>query len=82
MKTTIDKAGRIVIPKPMRDELGLQGGTEVEVELVDGHIEIEATAARMWLERNDDGFLVARTDRELPPLTAERVRALLEQIRR
>ncbi|MDH4345617.1 MAG: AbrB/MazE/SpoVT family DNA-binding domain-containing protein [Thermoleophilia bacterium] len=82
MKTTIDKAGRIVIPKPMRDELGLRGGTEVEVELVDGHIEIEATAARMWLERNDDGFLVARTDRELPRLTAERVRALLEQIRR
>jgi AbrB family looped-hinge helix DNA binding protein len=30
MRTTIDRAGRLVIPKPMRDQLGLQPG-EVEV---------------------------------------------------
>ena len=30
MKTTIDKAGRLVIPKPLRDRLGLTPG-EVEV---------------------------------------------------
>lgn len=34
MKATIDKAGRLVIPKPLRDRLGLQPG---EVNLaVDG----------------------------------------------
>lgn len=82
MRTTIDKAGRIVVPKAMRDELGLAGGVEVEIVLVDGHIQIQAAPATMWLERDDDGFLVARTDRELPPLTPEKVREVLEQIRR
>ncbi|OHU94748.1 AbrB/MazE/SpoVT family DNA-binding domain-containing protein [Mycobacterium talmoniae] len=31
MKTTIDKAGRVVIPKSMRDRHGLAPGTELEV---------------------------------------------------
>ena len=42
MRSTIDKAGRVVVPKAMRDELGLTGGTEIEIGLVDGKIEIEA----------------------------------------
>lgn len=82
MRTTIDKAGRIVIPKPMRDELGLVGGTEVEITLVDGHVEIAQPPAEIRLERGPDGHLVAVSDRELPPLTAERVRELIEQVRR
>jgi AbrB family looped-hinge helix DNA binding protein len=82
MRTTIDKAGRIVVPKAMRDELGLTGGSEVEVALVDGHIEIDVAPARIWLERGADGRLVAATDREMPVLTAERVREVLEQVRR
>ena len=31
MKTTIDKAGRVVIPAPIRERLGLRPGTELEV---------------------------------------------------
>ena len=31
MKTTIDKAGRVVIPAVIRKELGLHPGTELEV---------------------------------------------------
>lgn len=34
MRATIDKAGRLVIPKPLRDQLGLRPG-EVEV-IADG----------------------------------------------
>jgi AbrB family looped-hinge helix DNA binding protein len=33
MKTTIDRAGRLVIPRPLRDRIGLAGGGEVEIEL-------------------------------------------------
>jgi AbrB family looped-hinge helix DNA binding protein len=81
MRTTIDKAGRIVIPKPMRDALGLSGGSEVEVALVDGRIEIDLVPTTVRLERRD-GRLVAVPDRALPPLTAEMVRGTLEKIRR
>jgi len=81
MKTTIDKAGRIVVPKAMRDELGLNGGTEVEISLVDGHIEIEPVTSHIRLERQN-GRLVAVSDREMPVLTAEQVRDYLEKVRR
>lgn len=32
MKTTIDKAGRVVIPAPIRRRAGLRPGVEIEVE--------------------------------------------------
>ena len=31
METTIDSAGRIVVPKPLRDALGLTPGTTLDV---------------------------------------------------
>jgi len=31
MRTTIDKAGRVVIPAPIRDRAGLRAGSELEV---------------------------------------------------
>ena len=82
MRSTIDKAGRVVVPKAMRDELGLTGGTEIEIRLVDGRIEIQVAPGNIRLERGADGRLVAVSDRALPVLTAERVRDVLEQVRR
>lgn len=35
MKTTIDKAGRVVIPAPIRERAGLKPGTELEVVMDD-----------------------------------------------
>ena len=32
MKTTIDRFGRLVVPKELRERLGLRPGDEVEVE--------------------------------------------------
>lgn len=40
MTTTIDAAGRIVIPKNFRDEMGLSAGTKIEVEMIDGNLRI------------------------------------------
>jgi AbrB family looped-hinge helix DNA binding protein len=31
IKLRIDKSGRIVVPKPLRDRLGLKPGTELEI---------------------------------------------------
>jgi AbrB family looped-hinge helix DNA binding protein len=34
METTVDKFGRIVIPKRLREDLGLRPGTKLEIESV------------------------------------------------
>jgi AbrB family looped-hinge helix DNA binding protein len=44
MKATIDKAGRVVIPAPLRERAGLAPGTEVEVTLEDSGLRLERTA--------------------------------------
>jgi AbrB family looped-hinge helix DNA binding protein len=81
MRTTIDRAGRIVVPKPLRDALSLQGGETLELTVRDGRLEAEPVATPMHLEAREDG-VAAVPETELPPLTAEQVRATLEQTRR
>lgn len=81
MRTTIDAAGRIVVPKPIRDELGLTAGAEVDLRAVDGRIEIEVPATPMRLEEHGHG-VAAVADREMPTLTAGIVRDVLERVRR
>jgi AbrB family looped-hinge helix DNA binding protein len=81
MKTTIDGAGRVVIPKPLRDEAGLEPGTEVEIELRDGRIEIEPATVPMRLVRRG-GRVVIEAEGDMPPLTDEDVRDILERTRR
>ncbi len=39
--TTIDSAGRIVVPK--REELGFRPGQKLELSAVDGRLEVEVT---------------------------------------
>ncbi len=81
MQITIDAAGRVVIPKSMRESLGLTGGRTIEIREREGVIEIEPAATVMRLvERN--GRRVAIPDRELPPLTDDLVRATLDKTRR
>ncbi len=38
--TTMDSAGRLVIPKTIREEAELEPGTPLRIEVVDGRIEI------------------------------------------
>ena len=44
MRTTIDKAGRVVIPAALRDRAGLVAGTALEVTADDTGIRIERVA--------------------------------------
>lgn len=81
MRTTIDAAGRVVIPKRLREAAGLRAGQELEIVATDGRIEIEPVGAVVRLELRD-GAPVAVSDDELPPLTAEIVREILEDVRR
>ena len=81
MRTTIDAAGRIVVPKAIREELSLYGGQELEVTARDGKLEIEVPITPMRLEERD-GVTAAVTDVPMPPLTPELVRETLERVRR
>lgn len=81
MKAVIDRAGRIVVPKALRQALGLRPGQPLEIRAADGRLEIEIASTPMQLRKRGRG-LVAVPDAELPPLTAEQVRDTLERVRR
>jgi AbrB family looped-hinge helix DNA binding protein len=81
MRTTIDAAGRVVIPKEIRVRLGLSGGERVEVQEREGRIEIEPALVPMSL-RDEGNGKVAVPEEDLPPLTDEIVRATIERTRR
>lgn len=81
MRTTIDRAGRVVIPKALRDEAGLEAGTELEIELRDGRIEIEPSTMPMRLAAASGGAVI-QSAREMPPLGVSDVRDTLEHLRR
>lgn len=81
MRTAIDSAGRVVIPKPLRDRLGLDRGRVVEIREREGRIEIEPAATPMSLVRRAGGRVAVPKD-PLPTLTDEIVRAALERTRR
>jgi AbrB family looped-hinge helix DNA binding protein len=81
MRTTIDSAGRIVVPKPLRDQLGLSPGADLEVCERDGRLEIGPIPTPMTLVRRKGG-VVAVPLRPLPPLSDDVVRDTLERTRR
>lgn len=82
MRVTIDKAGRVVVPKSLREELGLRPETELEAVAVDGRLEISVRATPMHLERSGGSIVAVSDAGPLPELTSEEVRATLERVRR
>jgi AbrB family looped-hinge helix DNA binding protein len=51
MTATIDGAGRVVIPKALRDRAGLVAGTRVDFRFHDGAIEIAPVASELAWEQ-------------------------------
>jgi AbrB family looped-hinge helix DNA binding protein len=79
MRTTIDAAGRLVVPKPLRDQLGFAAGTELEVEAVDAHLEV-SVPSRVRVEQGPHGVRFGADEAET--LSAGEVRRLMERGRR
>jgi AbrB family looped-hinge helix DNA binding protein len=83
MRTTIDSGGRVVIPKKMRDYLGLVAGSEVEIEF-DGArtaLRVEPAVARSTVTIADDGYPVINAGEPTFEWTSEQQRELLEAVR-
>jgi AbrB family looped-hinge helix DNA binding protein len=81
MKTTIDSAGRLVLPKPLRERLGLRGGGEVDLDEHDGVVEIRPVPREVTVDRSGNRPVLRATN-DVPPLTDDEVRELLDQTRR
>ncbi len=56
MRTTMDKVGRLVIPLPLRGQVGLGEGGEVDIEVDGASIRVEPVAGRDFAE--EGGLLV------------------------
>lgn len=83
MRTTIDAAGRVVIPKQIRQAAGLQPGTVLEVHLRGGWIEIEAAPLPVTLVRRGRLLVaVPSPEADVPEMTLDTVELTREALRR
>jgi AbrB family looped-hinge helix DNA binding protein len=80
MTVTIDGAGRLVIPRELREKAQLEAGVPLEIRFRDGRIEIEPTPRRVEIVRR--GRLhVAAPAGDSAPLTERIVRATRNRVR-
>ena len=75
MSITIDAAGRVVIPQGVRRRLGLEAGTKLDIEEVDGGVLLKP-ASRVRLEIAEDGLPILRADGGPKMTTAELLRVI------
>ena len=81
MRITIDASARLVVPKPLRDELGIVGPAELEAGARDGVIELTVADLAARVEERD-GTAVIVTGEPVEPLTPDEVRSALDRVRR
>lgn len=77
-KISIDKAGRVIIPKSVRESLQLRPGDELELESSDDRITLRPARGQVKL-RKKRGIWVYNPGE---PVTVSEVERVLEQVRR
>lgn len=80
MAVTIDKAGRVVIPQAVRRRLGLDAGTELDVEERDGGVLLRPVS-KVHVEIAEDGLPIIRAPEGTPAWTTEDFLAVLDEVR-
>jgi AbrB family looped-hinge helix DNA binding protein len=64
MTLKVDKAGRVILPKPLRDRLGLHAGSDLEIQEIPEGVVLKPTGRRPSLVRK--GRFLVHTG-EIPP---------------
>jgi AbrB family looped-hinge helix DNA binding protein len=80
MRSSIDAAGRLVIPKSIREAAGLRPDTPLEIRFRDGRVEIAPAPVEVRIEVRR-GVAVAVPAGPVPAVTAGEVEALRRRIR-
>jgi AbrB family looped-hinge helix DNA binding protein len=78
MRSTVDGAGRVVIPKAIRDELGWQDGVEVAFEVTHGKVVITAATKGTAV---DESAASGDPEVDLPQLTGDAIEWTLRSLR-
>ncbi len=81
MRVAIDSVGRLVIPKTLREELGVDGPTDLELTASDGRLELTVADVPAHVEEQD-GFPVIVTDEPMAPMSTTETRTAIERVRR
>ncbi len=70
-----------MVPKALREELGVNGPADLELNAVDGRLEMTVADVPARVEERE-GFSVIVTDRPIEPMSVADARAAVERIRR
>jgi AbrB family looped-hinge helix DNA binding protein len=81
MKTTIDRTGRLVVPKKIREAAGILPGSKLTIRVADGRIEIEPVPLEVRIVKRGS-LTVAVPRKRIAPLTPEAVGRTLDRLRR
>jgi AbrB family looped-hinge helix DNA binding protein len=76
-KVNMDRAGRVVLPKPIRERLQLEPGESLEIESFEDHIVLRRIRQHATT-RKELGVLVLDSGE---PLSASDVRKTIEKVR-
>jgi AbrB family looped-hinge helix DNA binding protein len=82
---TVDKAGRVVLPKPVRDEMHLRAGDSLEIESSEDRIVLRPRRGGLglhkkqgvWVFSTGESISAEATDQVLNDIRRERELALL-----
>ena len=79
MEATIDSAGRILLPKSLRDALGLAPGSKVDISAYGAGLQVIPGGRTARIVRGPDGRLVAVSE---TVVTDDDMFALIDSARR
>jgi len=80
MISTIDSAGRLVIPKEIREEAQLEPGAPLQITFRDGHVEIEPAPREVRIVRKGRVSVVVPVEPG-EPLTLATVNETIDRLR-